>query len=89
MQPAAIAPKSWAVVLVHGVGDTQPGQMIAAVGSGMAGAKPGLIFPAAQVCDTLHEVTPAATWGPAFQSVQKLADQGRIRWNLPKYIGRI
>ena len=35
--------------LVHGVGDSQPGNMLAAVGAAMAAAKPGLQFPTGQV----------------------------------------
>ena len=48
-------PEKWAVLLIHGVGDTTPGDLLTAVGGAMLAAKPGLVLPAGHVVLTLPD----------------------------------
>jgi hypothetical protein len=75
MKPAVTLAQKWAVVLVHGVGDTEPGAMLAAVGPAMAAGKPGLLFPAPQAATSLYEVSPSGHVGSSFPAHSQAAQR--------------
>src|SRR5438067_5754062 len=57
-------PEKWAVLLIHGVGDTTPGALLTAVGGAMVAAKPGLVLPAGHMVLTLPDGPPGPTGVP-------------------------
>src|SRR5579872_4417399 len=72
--------EKWAIILVHGVGDTEPTQMIDAVTTAMSAANPNLMLRADYELIKAREIDPATCERSTFPVYLKrgLTKAGRV-----------